>query len=433
MILTLVFFIVTCALLILSILFFPKIKLKSISLSTFWIICLIGALLMIIFKCVSLNSIKDTLLSDTSINPIKILILFFSMTFLSIYLDELHFFSFLASKASRLAKNSQISLFLILYGLVSILTIFTSNDIVILTFTPFICLFAKNAKIDPIPYLVSEFAAANTWSMMLIIGNPTNIYLASSLGIDFVEYMKVMFLPTLLSGLVELGIIFIIFRKKLKAAISYESEETKIDNIPNFIIGISHLSVCLVLLVISSYLNIPMWLVALCSSISLILAISISNIIQHRNFSNLIKTTKRLPFELIPFVLSMFIIVTALNEQEISSYLASFLGNDLIVYKYGLTSFIFSNIMNNIPMSVLFSTLPHMSNSENLKAIYASIIGSNIGAFLTPIGALAGIMFTNLLSKYKVNYSFKDFMKYGSIISIPTLLTALSTLMLTIL
>ena len=268
---------------------------------------------------------------------------------------------------------------------------------------------------------------------MLIIGNPTNIYLASSLGIDFVEYIKVMFLPTLLSGLVELGIIFIIFRKKLKAAISYESEETKIDNIPNFIIGISHLSVCLVLLIISSYLDIPMWLVALCSSISLILAISISNIIQRRNFSNLLKTTKRLPFELIPFVLSMFIIVTALNEQEISSYLASFLGNDLIVYKYGLTSFIFSNIMNNIPMSVLFSTLPHMSNSENLKAIYASIIGSNIGAFLTPIGALAGIMFTNLLSKYKVNYSFKDFMKYGSIISIPTLLTALSTLMLTIL
>ena len=88
--------------------------------------------------------------------------------------------------------------------------------------------------------------------------------------------------------------------------------------------------------------------------------------------------------------------------------------------------------MNNIPMSVLFSTLPQMSQLENLKAIYASIIGSNIGAFLTPLGALAGIMFTNLLSKYNVKYSFIDFIKYGTIISIPTLLIALSTLLITI-
>ena len=432
MILTLVLFIVTCALLILSILLFPKIQIKNFRINTFWIICLISALLMIIFQCVSFTTIKDTLLSDNAINPIKILILFFSMTFLSIYLDELNFFSYLASKASKLAKNNQISLFLILYAFVSLLTIFTSNDIVILTFTPFICFFAKNAKIDPIPYLIGEFAAANTWSMMLIIGNPTNIYLASSLGIDFIGYIKVMFLPTLLSGLFELFLIYILFRKRLQTSISYEAKETKIDNIPNFIIGISHLSICLVLLVISSYLNIPMWLVALCSSISLVLAITISNIIQHKNFSNIIKTTKRLPYNLIPFVLSMFVIVSALNEQGISSYLASILGNELIIYKYGFSSFIFSNIMNNIPMSVLFSTLPQMSQLENLKAIYASIIGSNIGAFLTPLGALAGIMFTNLLSKYNVKYSFIDFIKYGTIISIPTLIIALSTLLITI-
>lgn len=432
MILTLVLFIVTCALLILSILLFPKIQIKNFRINTFWIICLISALLMIIFQCVSFTTIKDTLLSDNAINPIKILILFFSMTFLSIYLDELNFFSYLASKASKLAKNNQISLFLILYAFVSLLTIFTSNDIVILTFTPFICFFAKNAKIDPIPYLIGEFAAANTWSMMLIIGNPTNIYLASSLGIDFIGYIKVMFLPTLLSGLFELFLIFILFRKRLQKSISYEAKETKIDNIPNFIIGISHLSICLVLLVISSYLNIPMWLVALCSSISLVLAITISNIIQHKNFSNIIKTTKRLPYNLIPFVLSMFVIVSALNEQGISSYLASILGNELIIYKYGFSSFIFSNIMNNIPMSVLFSTLPQMSQLENLKAIYASIIGSNIGAFLTPLGALAGIMFTNLLSKYNVKYSFIDFIKYGTIISLPTLIIALSTLLITL-
>ena len=75
-----------------------------------------------------------------------------------------------------------------LRSLVSVLTVFTSNDIIVLTFTPFICHFAKSARIDPLPYLVSEFVAANTWSMALIIGNPTNIYLMSGTGISFLSY-----------------------------------------------------------------------------------------------------------------------------------------------------------------------------------------------------------------------------------------------------
>ena len=64
------------------------------------------------------------------------------------------------------------------------------------------------------------------------------------------------------------------------------------------------------------------------------------------------------------------------------------------------------------------------------QAIYSTIIGSNIGAFLTPVGALAGIMFENLLSKYDVKYTFKDFVKYGTIVSVPVIATALLTLFL---
>ena len=54
----------------------------------------------------------------------------------------------------------------------------------------------------------------------------------------------------------------------------------------------------------------------------------------------------------------------------------------------------------------------------------------NIGAFLTPIGALAGIMFTSLTEKYNTKLNFKTFVLYGSIISIPVLLVSLGTLAL---
>jgi len=418
----------------LSILFFPHIKIKSIKLDTYWIIALLGAIVLVATTLCPIEQITSSWTSNTAVNPIKILVLFFSMTILSIYLDELGLFKFLAAFAVNKAKGHQYVLFFVLYFLVSVLTVFTSNDIVILTFTPFICFFCKHAKINPLPYLIAEFAAANTWSMMFIIGNPTNIYLATSAGITFIEYLKVMLLPTVAAGLAELLIIYLLFRKKLNEPLNNDEVITvHIDSKVDLIIGSAHLLICLVFLIISPYLNIEMWLVSAICAVSLLLCSLTMRLIRKKEWIYLGDCFKRLPYQLIPFVLSMSVIVIALNYQGIASKIGEFLNNGNLIVNYGASSYLFSNIINNIPMSILFSNIPTaLTNGEYMKAIYSSIVGSNIGAFLTPIGALAGIMFSNLLNKYEVKFSFLDFIKYGSIISVPVLTVTLLVLGLVI-
>ena len=428
---TVIIAILTCISLILSVLFFPKVKLLKKQVDTYWLICLLGAILVILVGGISFKEVFAGLTNDSSINPLKILVLFVSMTFLSVFLDEMGFFKYLATLATKKAKSNQFSLFLILYFLVSLLTVFTSNDIVILTFTPFICYFAKNTKINPIPYLVAEFAAANTWSMMLIIGNPTNIYLATAAGIDFISYFKIMALPTLLAGATELCIIGLLFRKALKQPLQVEVETETLSDKTFTTIGIAHLLVCLILLVIASYINLDMWLICLLCATSLIVFIIVFSIYRKQKPTMLKNTAKRLPWALIPFVISMFILVLALDKQNVTQVLRNWLGESHVIWKYGFASFLACNLMNNIPMSVLFSAIPHMPNSLlQSQAIFSTIIGSNIGAFLTPIGALAGIMFTGLIGKQAVKYSFLDFMKYGAIIAIPTISAALLGLMI---
>ena len=61
----------------------------------------------------------------------------------------------------------------------------------------------------------------------------------------------------------------------------------------------------------------------------------------------------------------------------------------------------------------------------SLPALYAAVIGSNVGAFFTPMGALAGIVWVALLKQHKINFSFARFVIFGTIISIPTLLMSL--------
>jgi arsenical pump membrane protein len=80
-------------------------------------------------------------------------------------------------------------------------------------------------------------------------------------------------------------------------------------------------------------------------------------------------------------------------------------------------------------MSVLFTEILELSHA-NVNNIYTVIAASNIGAFLTPIGALAGIMWLSLLKKQKLKFSFVSFMEYGSIFAVPAILIVI--LMITI-
>ena len=127
----------------------------------------------------------------------------------------------------------------------------------------------------------------------------------------------------------------------------------------------------------------------------------------------------------------MFVIVVAFNYQGISGNIASFFGSEHAIWIYGYSSFIASNVINNIPMSILYTGLAsNITGPAYLQAVYASIIGSNIGAFLTPMGALAGIMFIGLVNSHDVKFSFSNFMKYGVIIALPTITAALGVLYL---
>lgn len=410
----------------------PSVLLRARSINIYWFAPLAGAALLLLCRQLTLHEVAAGLTHDSGMNPIKILVLLISMTIISIYLDNAGFFGYIACKILALAKASQRTLFISLYLIVSVLTIFTSNDIIVLTFTPFICYFARNAKIDPIPYLICEFIAANTWSMVFIIGNPTNIYLASNAGIGFIEYLTVMLLPTVFAGITSFLIMLLLFGKKLKEPIRAQSAASKLDKRFHVVIASVHLIVCIVLMSVSLYIDIPMWLISLGAAVSLILFSLAHSLFAHEDCRLLAGTLRRAPWDVIPFIISMFVIVLAFEKCGITESISAFLAKGSPVFTFGAASFFSANLINNIPMSVLFSSICSglCAGAARTAALYASIIGSNIGAFLTPIGAIAGIMWMSVLKLQRVKLSYIDFIKYGAAISLPTMTAALIGLLI---
>lgn len=421
-----------CVALVLTVLTNPSINIGKYHIRIFyWTAPVLGSIALLLFRLLPLPVMWEGLTSSGSINPLKILTLFISMTTLSIYLDEVGFFSYIAGISLKFAKTSQLRLFCVLFLLVSVLTVFTSNDIIILTFTPFICYFSKKAEIDPMPYLFGEFVAANTWSMMLIIGNPTNIYLATANGIGFGTYTAHMLLPTLFAGITAFLLLLMIFRKPLSQPISIKEEKPAIRDKGLVIIGLLHLVFCTILLILSSYIGLEMWYITLGFAVSLFLCVTIYKKKKGVKERVLLHTIMRAPWELIPFVLSMFLLVLTLDRYQVTTIISDFFGTDHLVWKYGIASFLAANVMNNIPMSVAFSSIvSHLSEADRLPAAYASIIGSNIGAYFTPLGALAGIMWSGILNKMGIPFSFRKYISYGIRISIPVLIAALLGLLI---
>ena len=414
----------------------PSLTVRGKSISFYWIIALAGAISLIAIGGITPTDAWEGLTRDTSVNPLKLLVIFFGMTFLSVFLDEMNLFEFLASFAVRHAKATQKSLFLMLYLMVSLLTAVTSNDVVILTFTPFILHFAKKVRINPMPYLIAEFVAANTLSMTLIIGNPTNIYLATGGGIDFFSYLKVMILPSILCSIGAYFILRALFHAELKSPLNVIQEEVVLGDKFLLIVGVVHLAVAIIALSICSYIGIEMYLACAVIVGSLVLISAVYLLLKRQGFHLFWKVLKRLPYALVPFVLSMFVIVLALNKCGFTALIAKAFSNGDGIFVYGLASFLGANVFNNIPMSVLFSDVISLSGlvgREYYGALFASIIGSNVGAYLSPVGALAGIMWLSILKKNGHPISFLHFMKYGVIISIPIMLLALLTLHVSIL
>ena len=415
-----------CVGLVLSVLRKPSVTIKKFTLDIYFLPALAGGIFLLASGTLPIKEAWAGLTAPGAMNPLKILSLFLSLTFLSVFLDELGFFRRLADWLIGRVKGSQTKLFFSLYCLVSVLTVFTSNDVVVLTFTPFICCFCKREGISPIPYLVGEFVAANTWSMALIIGNPTNVYLGGQYGVNFFEYLSAMWLPTVFAGVVALGALYLLFRKKLSAPVSPEQGTSEIFDKGLLYIGVAHLISCVILLAVSAYTGWQMWIISVAAAVSLIvcsLAYSLFFKKKRRGAFTLLASAKRAPWSLVPFVLSMFLIVLSLQKYGVTGKIANLLNGDGALFSYGFASFFASNIVNNIPMSVLFSGV--LSEGGTLASVYATVIGSNLGACFTPVGALAGIMWTGLLKKYDVQFGFKQFVFYGLAVSIPALVASL--------
>jgi len=142
------------------------------------------------------------------------------------------------------------------------------------------------------------------------------------------------------------------------------------------------------------------------------------------------KSLMALPYRIIPFVFGMFVLVEGLYISgwidAIAEGLITSIPEGSGPYPVFVSAFLMTavtillcNLINNQPATILLTRVIIAEKFMNLPAnvrsvgMFAVILGSNLGANFTLIGALAGIMWAKILGDKNLRMTYLDFAKVG--------------------
>lgn len=354
---------------------------------------------------------------------------FIGIIILSMVLDQIGFFEWAALKMARLSKGNGHLMFVYILLLGAVVAALFANDGAALILTPILLAKMKHLKMNPVAifaFLMAGGFIGDSASNPLVISNLTNIVTAGYFDIGFLEYMKNMFLPNLLSIIASIVVLWIYFRKSIPTHIDTENlatPESVIKNMTMFKLSWWFLGLLLIGYFVGDYYNLPVSVFALGGAL---VFLAIAN---HFKATKPWMTIKTAPWQVVWFSIGLYIVVFGLKNAGLTTYLADMIvtlqsyGNTVAVIGTGFLAALLSSVMNNMPTVMIMDIA--IAETGNSALAYANIIGCNLGPKMTPIGSLATLLWLHVLAQKGVKISWIEYMKVGLVITPPVLLVAL--------
>lgn len=410
---------------------------------------LIGGTLMLL--CGSIK-FSDLIIISENVSGAAITII--ATMVMAIALESFGLFHWVSIKLIKFSNGSGIKLFWLINLLCFLMTLFFNNDGSILITTPILILLFKRiglGKHEQVPFLISGVLIATASSAPIGVSNVVNLISLKMIGMNLYVQTKLMFIPSTL-GLCFLALIlYLLLYKRIPKKIPgfipehYEMIERyhPLQNTPSkeeikkqqkmMIQVLLFIFLMRIGLYVASILEIPIWIIA-----------SIGSCIilwwrYHKIKIGPFDVLKKAPWHIFIFPFSMYMMIYGLKNIGFIHYLASilepFLSNSLIhsTLTMGILISLLSNLFNNHPALMVGTlTLTSMNlDSYHLNVAYlSSIIGSDIGSLILPIGTLATLIWMHILKQNGIIVHWKEYIYITFLALPPTIFLTLLSLFL---
>ena len=289
----------------------------------------------------------------------------------------------------------------------------------VLIFTPIIITICSRVKINPLPYLIAEILSSNIGSVMTITGNPQNMLIGLNSGISYVDFLLRLFPISFIGMILCIVVVRLVYKKEFKDKSLLSYTPTHNYNFKNMYSSIIVFALVVLAFFFGKLLGLSIAVIALAGA-SLIILFG-----KHKPE----KLIKDVDWVLLLFFASLFIVVGAVQKVGL---LDGILNIGLEENLSGLISIhsislVLSQILSNVPYTVLMLPLMNVIDSETLWLALAS--ASTLAGNATIIGAMANIIVIESADNFGVKIGFWEFFKSGIIITILTFLVSVSLLL----
>lgn len=331
-------------------------------------------------------------------------------------------FDWLATLALRQAGGSGTRLFDLLYVVAVVVTVFLSNDATAVVMTPAVYAAARQAKVEPLPYLLICAFVANAASFVLPISNPANLVIFGHAMPPLASWLARFGLPSLAAIGLTWAVLRLIQRQHLRTPVAPAPSQTPLAAPAKVAaLGLSLTAVGLVVVSLQGWaLGFPTLLAG--AGTALVVAL-----VQRRApWAEL----RAVSWSVLPLVAALFVLVEAVQRGGWLSLLAQQLHGiaqhhpQWAPWVAGVGAALASNLANNLPVGLAAGALPNLAPLPE-TSVAALAIGVDLGPNLSITGSLATLLWLAALRREGLHMGAWRFLGIGVLVMPPALLAAL--------
>jgi arsenical pump membrane protein len=332
-------------------------------------------------------------------------------------------FDWLAALAALRAKGSAKRLFLLVYVVGVLVTVFLSNDATAVVLTPAIAAAIRAAKVErPLPFLLISAFVANAASFVLPISNPANLVIYDGAMPPLLAWLARYLPASVLAIAATYAALRWTQRDALRQTIAAEVELPAMSRAGKM--AAAGIAATAIALLAASALDRPLGLpTAIAGGATAAFVL----ILERKGPWDAVKG---ISWGVLPLVAGLFVLVEALGRIGFIGAVAAFLHDHTqaaplaTAWGAGAAVAVGSNLVNNLPAGVAAASAVQSAHVAD-AVTRAVLIGVDIGPNLSVTGSLATILWLTALRREGLKVSAWTFLKLGALVMPPALILAL--------
>jgi len=339
-------------------------------------------------------------------------------------------FDWVAAIATSHAKGSPRRLFLLVYVVGVVVTVFLSNDATAVVLTPAVYAARRAGRgQDPPPHPPGRALLPQAPRLRPPIFHPADpVVLAGGAMPPLSRWMATFLLPSIVSIVVTFVCLYWTQRQALAEDTIASTVEQPALSQSARLAGWGLLVTALILIGASAMhldLGVPTFAAGILTTV-IVLAITRQSPIE---------TIRGISWSVLPLVAGLFVIVEAVNHTGLTALLSERLASlaaqsqAQAIGAAGLSVAIVSNLVNNLPAGLFAGSAVQAAHVPDAIA-GAVLIGVDLGPNLSVTGSLATILWLAALRREGLHMGTWAFLKLGVVVMFPALILSLAALLL---